>query len=70
MPALAELRLNDNRLLALPAAMPPGLRLLDVGNNLLADWAGLEWALRGAPRLANVTLRGNPIATAAASAAA
>lgn len=61
-PQLAELRVNGNELTALPASLSANvaLRLVDVGNNKLADWPSIE-PLTRCPRLMNLNLRGNPL---------
>jgi hypothetical protein len=59
---LAELRLNDNMLTAIPPelALCTGLRLIDLGNNALPDWESIG-CLGKLKRLVNLTLRGNPL---------
>ncbi|CAE7319597.1 inlA [Symbiodinium sp. CCMP2592] len=60
LPALSELRLNGNKLLAISpvVASLPHLATLDVGNNLIKQISGFE-ALQGLLWLTNLNVRGN-----------
>lgn len=62
---LAELRLNDNALRVVPQELSAcqSLRLVDLGNNALADWAAVE-PLGALGRLVNLTLRGSEFGSA------
>lgn len=69
MSALAELRLNGNKIPSVneSAACLPKLSILDIGNNLIAQVRGLE-PLKGHLWLKSLSLRGNPCAECAADA--
>eukprot|EP00439_Symbiodinium_sp_Y106_P074053 s425_g14.t1 len=60
LPALSELRLNGNKLLAISSVVAslPHLATLDVGNNLIKQISGFE-ALQGLLWLTNLNVRGN-----------
>jgi hypothetical protein len=59
-PNISELRLNNNQLTSLTAAIlvPSKLKILDLSNNLLTSWTEVE-ILTGLAHLTNLTLRGN-----------
>ncbi|CAE8667716.1 unnamed protein product, partial [Polarella glacialis] len=63
LPALAELRLNGNRLTLVSRAVSslPKLSTLDIGNNLIKEVKDLE-PLRGLLWMKNLNLLGNPVA--------
>jgi len=63
LPALAELRLNGNKIPSVTSVVSqlPKLGILDVGNNVISEFQGLE-PLRGLLWLKSLTLQGNTVA--------
>lgn len=68
LPALAELRLNGNRICSVTAdvAALNNLSILDIGNNLIVEQKGFE-ALKGLLWLKSLTLQGNAAADKAST---